>query len=126
MRFLGLCLRYVFLLLLCALTVSFVLSNDAQVTLSLFPLPYEMALPAFALAVISLILGLAIGLTLASLHGMGKMRRLHRESRDHHEKLRAFQQEVTALRLEREARAHYPHAREVQTSGFLPVDAVTR
>lgn len=126
MRFLGLCLRYVFLLILCAMTVSFVLSNDAQVSLSVFPLPYEVTLPLFALAVICLLLGLAFGLTLGSLHGMGKIRRLHRESRDSHEKLRAMQQEVTALRLEREARTQYPHVREVQPSGFLPLDAVSR
>jgi uncharacterized integral membrane protein len=125
MRFLGLVFRYVVLLLLCAVTVSFVLSNDQAIALQLFPLPYEMTLPLYALAAFTLLLGLLLGLAIGGLHSTGKLLRLRRDLREKTQHVNAMQQQITALELERTARAYYPAERTTPPSAFLPAEAVT-
>lgn len=124
-HYLGLCLRYVILLLLCGVTVSFVLSNDKPVLLQLFPLPFEVTIPVYALTAILLVSGLFIGLSFGSLYSTGKILRLRKELREKAHRLHAMHQELTALELEREGRLHYSQPRPAQdTVAFLPAEAV--
>lgn len=102
--YLGLLLRYVLLLLLCAFAASFVLSNDQVVTVGMFPLPYEISAPLYALMALLLIGGLVSGLIIASLYHSAKLIRLRRDVRSKSEQLNALQQEAQAKDLERRAR----------------------
>ncbi|MBY0354526.1 MAG: hypothetical protein K2Q12_02205 [Rickettsiales bacterium] len=106
-HYIGLCVRYVFLLLLCLITVSFVLSNDQTVHLSLFPLPYEVSLQLFALSGLVLLLGLVSGMLAAHIHTARKIMHLRRELRDKSKRLQALYHEASALQMERQAQQNY-------------------
>ncbi len=127
MHYLGLCVRVFVLLALAAFTASFVLSNDQMVVLRLFPLPFEVDAPVYALTAILLIAGLAVGMGMGSLYSTGKILRLRRDLRLQSERVQAMQQEITALELERETHLHYPSARTpAPLNGFLPTEVVGR
>lgn len=125
MRFFGLFFRYFLLLLLCGLTVSFVLSNDKVVALQLFPLPYEVLLPLYGLALLTIVLGMICGLSIGGLYNTAKLLRLRRELRDKTQRVQAMHEQITALELERTARSCYSSDPLPQPPAFLPADAVT-
>jgi uncharacterized integral membrane protein len=124
-HYLGLCVRYLILLLLCGVTVSFVLSNDQPVVLQLFPLPFEVTIPVYALTAILLVGGLCVGLSFGSLYSTGKILRLRKELREKTHRLHAMHQEMTALELEREGRLNFSAPRAAHENiAFLPAEAV--
>lgn len=118
-RYLGLCLRYVLLLSLCGLTASFVLSNDQALALRLFPLPYEIIVPVYALSAGALFGGFLIGAIVGGIGQTGKLLRLRQEMRKISQQLHALQQEKMAMEMERLAKAHYANA-----SPTLPNDSL--
>ncbi|MCB2081645.1 MAG: DUF1049 domain-containing protein [Hyphomicrobiales bacterium] len=54
-------LRFTFLIIFGLFLLSFALSNREQVTLSIFPLPYEVDLPLFVPLLFTLACGLLLG-----------------------------------------------------------------
>lgn len=102
----GLIRLALFCLILAALG-CFITANTASMSLSLFPLPYTVSLPAYALGLIMLCLGLFIGAGSVYVSGtmeQWKMKRAHKHT---HKKISALEQEVNALRMEKQALEQY-------------------
>lgn len=107
-------MRYVSWLLtipLAALAVSFSVSNLAPVTLELWPLPFQVQAPAFALVLVTLVAGFLLGGLVAWVgqHGHRKAERQHQSRAD------KLQRELDAMR----ARAETAEKRLAEASAAL-------
>lgn len=102
----GLIRLSVFCLLLAALG-CFITSNTAPMELSLFPLPYTVTLPAYALGLIMLCFGLLLGAGSVYLRDTVTHWKSRREHKHTQKKIAALEQEVNALRMEKQALEHY-------------------
>jgi uncharacterized integral membrane protein len=89
-------------ILVCAVVITLCVVNRDAMTLSFFPLPYEITLPKFLFALLLFALGLLFGITRNSLKLLGARRKATRE----HRRTAALEEEIAALRTEaRHARA---------------------
>jgi uncharacterized integral membrane protein len=82
--------------------VSFIASNPARVALSLFPFPFTLELPLYALGLAALFTGIVLGGFLVSAGSVAERLRLRRQRRRDKQALEATRHEVTALRLEQQ------------------------
>ena len=108
--------------------VSFSVTNLEPVTLGLWPLPFEIAMPKYLVVLVPLALGLVIGGLLAWMSGAKHRRQAHRQSRriaalrDELKRSRerlatvdaATSQEAESARVEAAARAASEAARKEQ------------
>lgn len=82
-----------FALLLTALLLLFAIVNHEFVAISLFPLPYEIEIPKFLLALACFGVGLLVGGIVMS-HKLGRALRLFKKS---HERAMALENELKSL-----------------------------
>lgn len=118
MRFLFITLRIFVFAVLAALLASFITSNTAEVTLSLFPLPFVMDLPLYALGLGMLCFGFLAGGAVVSLTHAAQDIKRGRKRRLRERKLKATEEELNNLRLER---GRHPPPQPAQT--LLPPSA---
>lgn len=88
-------------LILAATVVSFISSNTSYITIGLFPLPFEVELPIYALGLLMLFGGLIAGGLLVSANHIGNHLRLKHERQKLLKKIAAMENEMASLRLER-------------------------
>ncbi len=79
-------LVWIFLLPLAIVVIFFTIANRAPVTVHLDPLPLEVSLPLYAVAMVASVIGLVAGGAAAWVRA-GKWRRLAREKRRQAERL---------------------------------------
>lgn len=97
-------LRLIIVLLLAALALLIAASNTETVSVSLFPLPYELMMPKYLLMLAMLILGVAMGWLTTFSHTLRWRARWREQSR----RTDALHNELSTLKLERlpEPRKH--------------------
>lgn len=96
-------IRLTLLTLILLAVIVFTVSNNSDVTLSLFPLPFEISLPTYLFFLLTLLLGYVAGMLSSGL----KTYHFKREAKKEHRKVEALEQEVSALRA-KEATATAP------------------
>lgn len=92
-------LKLWFALLLTALLILFAVVNREFIAISLFPLPYEIALPKFLLAIMCFAAGALVGGILMS----SKLHRALRVSHRSHQRAIALENELKSLHSEQHA-----------------------
>ena len=93
-------LRIIVFLALAGFLVAFVGANTEIVTLSLYPLPYEVDIALHALCLLLLFLGMLVGGAAMYLGGAGKRIRLSHQLKKCEKERRAMENELQALRIE--------------------------
>ncbi len=91
----------VFLLLATFLT-SFITSNTTMAVLALFPLPYVIEMPLYAIGLGMLFLGLMIGGMVVSTSHMARTVRTKKQTKKANKKAQAVENELQMLRVERD------------------------
>ena len=86
-------LKFWFAMLLTALLVLFAIVNREFIAISLFPLPYEIELPKFLVAIICFGTGLLVGGIMMSM----KLNRALRVSHKSHQRAIALENELKSL-----------------------------
>jgi uncharacterized integral membrane protein len=109
MAYAGLVFRILIFAIISILLVSFVLSNNQQVALRLYPLATEVVMPLFALAGLVFVFGLLFGMTLMSLRYVPSLHKTKRDINAKKKEISALKQEITALEIEQNASQQYPH-----------------
>ncbi len=89
-------LRFTFYALLIIIGITFAVSNRAKITLTLFPLPYELSLPTFLFAILIFVLGIILGWSLSHVKFF-KHSLIHRKT---NARVAAVENELAALRSE--------------------------
>ncbi len=105
-------LRLMFFGILLGLLACFITDNQQAVELSLFPLPFIIELPLYALGLIMLVIGLLAGSMMVYVGSAMAHWRLKRKEQHAQKKIMLMEQEIHALRLEKQAQAYYaptPH-----------------
>lgn len=92
--------KIIIFVLLGLLVAAFISSNTDTTNLSLFPLPYEITLPLFVVALSMLFLGLLLGGFIVYLGQLKKTFLLKRDIRKSKKNMQAMENEIRALRLE--------------------------
>ncbi len=87
-------IKLTLIILLLLIVVVFTVSNRGDVVLSLYPLPYEIALPTYLFFLLTLTVGYMVGTFFGSMHSF----RHKRIAKKEHQKVEALQEEVAALR----------------------------
>lgn len=91
-------LRFFFFLLIAVLFAGFAIANRDVISLNLFPLPYELRLPQFLLALLCFALGAVIG-RLAMGFAPMRMKRLIRLER---QRIEALEHELALTRQKKQ------------------------
>lgn len=89
-------LRYAFLGLIAVLFITFAIVNRQAVTLSFFPLPYDVSMPQFLFAILCFALGVVVAGMISSVK-MAKLR--HRFSHEHKRAV-ALENELQGIKLQ--------------------------
>ncbi len=100
MKLIGILFRLAAFLAVALCLIAFLTSNTGSVTVSLFPLPLEMDMPVYVLALGMLALGILIGGTCVALSSFKRQVSLRRESSKAKRELASMENELKALRLE--------------------------
>ena len=87
-------IRLTLLVVILIAVILFTVSNRGDIMLSLFPLPYEVALPTYLFFLLTLLLGYVAGGLSNGLKTLHHKRAAKRE----HRKVEALEQEVASLR----------------------------
>ena len=87
-------IRLTLLILILLAVIVFTVSNNSDVNLSLFPLPYEISLPTYLFFLLTLLIGYIAGMLSSGI----KSYHHKREAKKEHRKVEALEQEVSALR----------------------------
>ncbi len=101
--------RILLFLILAVFVASFITSNTAMVTLGLFPLPYTLEMPLYALGLGMLFFGLISGGMIVSTAHVAQTLRLRKQKKSAEQKTAAAENELQALRAERDIK-HTPNA----------------
>ncbi len=94
-------LRTLLFLVLATFVVSFITSNTNQISVGLFPLPFEIEVPVYALGLGMLFIGLLAGGLMASVSRCAATMRQHYSQRHTRQKMTAMEHELESLRMEK-------------------------
>lgn len=92
--------RLTLFLALALFLVSFITSNTSSITIGLFPLPFEVDVPVYALGLGMLFSGLLAGGLIVSASRIAAALRYKQEKHKIEKKLQMVQHELESLRLE--------------------------
>lgn len=96
-------LRTLLFLALAAFVVSFITTNTTAVSIGLFPLPFEVELPVYALGLGMLFIGLITGGLMTSVSSCASSLRQRHSRRQTRQKMMAMEHELESLRVEKNA-----------------------
>lgn len=100
-------MRLVLFSLLLGILACFITSNPQLVAVSLFPLPFEVMLPVYALGLFTLALGLLFGAGAVYVgSAIANWRHVRKEAHTR-KKISLMEQEIQSLRMEKQMREHY-------------------
>lgn len=108
-------IRLLFLCLILGILGFFISYNTQAITVSLFPLPFEIDAPVYAVALFALFIGLLAGSFSVYMKGLIVHWKTHREHKQYTTRIRAMEQEIAALRMENKnyRQQHEPPSRLV-------------
>lgn len=84
----------------CAAVIAFAVSNRDRTALDFFPFPYVIEMPKYLLVLVLFFGGVLIGMVFLG----GKSLRVSRSIRKERDRIAALENELTALRTEKQAR----------------------
>ncbi len=87
--------KWALIAVMSGILVAFALANRAQMTLTLFPLPFEMDIPVFLLIFIAVILGLLLGGVACLSYALACLNKARVQAA----RVAALEQEVAALKI---------------------------
>lgn len=93
--------------LLLGILACFITSNPQLVAVSLFPLPFDIMLPVYALGLFTLALGLFLGAGAVYIGSAIAGWRHARKEAHTKKKMSLMEQEIQSLRMEKQMREHY-------------------
>jgi lipopolysaccharide assembly protein A len=93
--------RITLFLVLASFIVSFISSNTSDIAIGLFPLPFEVEMPLYALGLLMLFGGLVAGGLLVSTSHISSHFRFKHERSKLLKQISAMENELASLRLER-------------------------
>lgn len=94
-------LRTMLFLALAAFVVSFITTNTTAVSIGLFPLPFEVEMPVYALGLGMLFIGLIAGGLMTSVSQCATSIRQRYSQRQTRQKMTAMEHELESLRMEK-------------------------